>query len=359
MNLHSVHGSIARREKGWAHLVWLLAPLSWAWDGWTRAARFAADSGLRRRVRPGPVVVSVGNIEMGGVGKTPVTMWIGERLARMGVSTAVVAANLAARKSRPVAVLPGSAGGGFPMGDEALMMGARLHPRCRVFAGGDKTETALRAAAEVSPGVLLVDDGFQHLRLSRDVEVVVLNAEHPFGVGGVFPMGTLRESPSAIARADFLWLNRSSGGATEKLARRLCAQKNWQAPFIASRVLPLPPREPDGAEAEPCPAVAFAGIGKPEYFRETLEEAGFTVLDMRVYPDHWNYTPEDCDTLRQALKNTGARRLVTTEKDAARLGRKGMRILNPLVLPITLSVDASGELLLGRILDLVQERETR
>ncbi len=358
MNLHRIHRSIARREKDWAHLVWLLAPFSWVWAGWTRASRFMYESGLRRRVRPGPVVVSVGGIEMGGVGKTPVTMWIGERLAGMGIPTAVAAANLASRKSPPVAVLPSFAGSGLPLGDEALMMGARLHPGCRVFAGGNKAETALMAASEASPSVLVVDDGFQHFRLHRDVEVVVLNAEHPFGIGGIFPMGTLRESPSAISRADFLWLNRASDGTTERLARRIAAQKNWKAPFIASKVLPLPPREPDGAPGAPCPVVAFAGIGKPEYFRKTLEEAGFTVLEMRAYPDHWNYTGEDCDTLLGALKATGADRLVTTEKDAARLGRKGMGILNPLVQPITLSVDAAGELLLGRILDLVHERET-
>lgn len=357
MSLELVHGKVTRRERGWTWLVWLLAPVSWAWSAWTVTARFIHDIRLVRVTAVGPVVVSVGNIEMGGVGKTPVTMWICERLSRMGIRTAVVARNLAVRRGRPVAVLPGSSGGGVPVSDEALMMGARLHPRCRVFAGSNKTETAVRAAREVDPQVIVVDDGFQHLGLHRDIDVVVLNAEHPFGAGGVFPLGTLREPPSVISRADFLWLNRASSGTTEKLARRLSAQKNWKAPFIASRVAAMPPREADGSPAPVCPVVAFAGIGKPDSFRETLSGAGFSVLDFLEFPDHWNYSAEDCHRLLTALRASGAQRLATTEKDAARLGRKGMKLLNPVVLPIRLQVDGAGEELLGRILDLVQERE--
>lgn len=243
------------------------------------------------------------------------------------------------------------------MSDEALMMGARLHPRCRVFAGPDKTETALRAFHETAPQVILIDDGFQHLGLHRDLEVVVLNARHPFGIGGVFPMGTLREPPRVISRADFLWLNRASSGATEKLARRLSAQRNWKAPFIASTVVPLQPREPDGTDALPCRVVAFAGIGRPGSFRESLDDAGFEVAELMEFPDHWNYTADDTDTLIEALRTFRAERLITTEKDAARLGRRGLRLLNPLVLPVTLSVDGAGEDLLGRILDLVSDRE--
>lgn len=357
MNLQRIHGSIARRERGWACLVWLLAPFSWAWSAAGQLARFIHDIHPSGATRIPAVVVSVGNIEMGGVGKTPVTMWLGERLSKMGIRTAIVARNLAVSRGRPVAVLPGSSGGGVPVSDEALMMGARLHPRCRVFAGPDKTETALRAFHETNPQVIVVDDGFQHLGLHRDLEVVVLNARHPFGIGGVFPLGTLREPPRVISRADFLWLNRASTGATEKLARRLSAQRNWKAPFIASTVVPQRPREVDGTEAAPCRAVAFAGIGRPESFRETLAEAGFEVACFLEFPDHWNYTAEDTSALLQALRNNRAERLVTTEKDAARLGRKGLRLLNPLVLPVTLAVDGAGEELLGRILDLVSERE--
>lgn len=357
MNLQRLHGRIARREGGWAYLVWILAPVSWAWGAGSRIARFLRDIHPSGAARMPAVVVSVGNIEMGGVGKTPVTMWIAERLSKMGIRTAIVARNLAVSRGRPVAVLPGSSGGGVPVSDEALMMGARLHPRCRVFAGPDKTETALRAVHETNPQVIVIDDGFQHLKLHRDIEVVVLNARHPFGIGGVFPLGTLREPPGAIARADFLWLNRASTGATEKLARRLSAQKNWKAPFIASTVVPRKPREIDGTEAGPCRAVAFAGIGRPESFRETLAEAGFEVAAFIEFPDHWNFTADDTATLLEALRTNRAERLVTTEKDAARLGRKGLRLLNPLVLPVTLAVDGAGDELLGRILDLVSERE--
>jgi len=357
LNLHRIHGRIARREGRCAYLVWLLAPLSWAWSAGNLAARFLRDIHPSGATRIPAVVVSVGNIEMGGVGKTPVTMWLGERLSRMGIRTAIVARNLAVSRGRPVAVLPGSSGGGVPVSDEALMMGARLHPRCRVFAGPDKTETALRAFRETNPQVIVIDDGFQHLGLHRDLEVVVLNARHPFGVGGIFPLGTLREHPGVISRADFLWLNRASSGATEKLARRLSAQRNWKAPFIASTVVPQQPREPDGTDASPCRVVAFAGIGRPESFRETLLDAGFEVADFLEFPDHWNYTADDTAALLLSLRNTRAERLVTTEKDAARLGRKGLRLLNPLVLPVTLSVDGAGEELLGRILDLVSERE--
>lgn len=356
MKLHAMHRRIASREKNWVWAAWGLAPLSLVWilAGALRRSFRETFPGTGTRVPA--VVVSVGNIELGGTGKTPVTVWIAERLQKLGISTAVVARNLAVRRGLPVAVLPGHSWGGSPLSDEPLMMGARLHPGCRVFAGPDKTETALRAFKEISPEVILIDDGFQHLKLHRDLEVVVLNADHPFGIGGVFPMGTLREPPSVLSRADFLWLNRVTTRVSEKLARRLISQKNWKAPFVASRPVPMEPLEPDGTRGKPCEAVAFCGIGNPESFRATLEEAGFRIPDFLAFPDHWNYTPADGDNLREALRRSPAERLVTTEKDAARLGKKGMRELNPLVLPMDLEVHGSHEELLGRILDLVQER---
>ena len=350
---------MTERDGGWAWAVWALAPLSLLWRCWGATRRFLYENDIAGRTRIPSVMVSVGNIEMGGVGKTPVTIWIADRLSRLGIRTAIVARNLSVRKGPPVAVLPGHSSGGIPISDEALMMSARLHPKCRVFAGPNKTKTALRAFHEVSPQVIIIDDGFQHFRVHRDLDVVVLNASHPFGRGGVFPMGSLREPPSVISRADFLWLNRVTSGVSEKLARKLSAQRNWKAPFIASRLVPLTPLEPDGSEGVPCEVIAFAGIGTPASFRDTLDEAGFIVRGFHEFPDHWNYTPEDCDTLLEALRSSTAHRLATTEKDAARLGRKGMRVLNPLVLPVTLSVDEAGEELLGIILDLVEKKGLR
>lgn len=359
MRVNEIHEKITRREGPWLWAAWFLFPFSCLYLFTARLIRFVYSRGILRRAEFETVIVSVGNIEVGGVGKTPVTVRIASKLADMGLKTAVVARNLTGRKHPPVAVRPGHSSGAVPLSDEPVFLGRALLRKCQVYAGPDKTGAVERAVREMKPKIIIVDDGFQHHKLKRDIDIVVLNADHPFGMGGVLPTGTLRESAGALAGADYLWINGVTSKAQLSLAKRLIASRNWKAPFISSSIVPEKPLKHDGTRDSIGKVVGFCGIGKPHGFRYTLEKTGFTVVKFHIYPDHWNYRPEDLTKLEASLRKSGAEYLITTEKDAARLGSKVVREMDVRVLPISLSVTDSSaeEELLGHILELAGERK--
>jgi len=359
MRLTEIHERITRREGPWLWAAWLLLPVSFVYLSLAWANRFRYARGLVPRREFNAVVVSIGNIEVGGVGKTPVTVRIASKLSDMGLKTAVIARNLAGKKHPPVAVRPGHSSGAVPLSDEPVFLGRELGRKCQVYAGPDKTDAVERAMREMKPEVVIVDDGFQHHKLKRDIDVVVLNGDHPFGQGGVLPTGTLRESAGALAAADYLWINGVTSKAQLSLAKRLIASRNWKAPFISSSVVPEKPRRYDGTRDRIGSVVGFCGIGKPRGFMHTLEKTGFKVVKFHIFPDHWNYRRDDIDKLSESLRTSGADYLITTGKDAARLGGKLMKELDIRVLPITLTVTdpSSEEELLGHILELAGERK--
>lgn len=354
MRLIEMHQRISRREGRWLWAAWLLQPASFIYMFLAAVNRFRYSRGLSPVRSFDTVVVSIGNIEVGGVGKTPVTIRIASSLASMGLKTAVVAKNLTGGKNPPVAVRPGHSSGAVPLSDEPILLGRALGNLCPVYAGPDKTEAVERAVREMKPDVVIVDDGFQHHKLKRDIDVVVLNGDHPFGLGGVLPGGTLRESSRVLSGADYLWINGVTSSAQLSLAKRLIASRNWKAPFISSSIVPEKPLKPDGSRDRIGKVVAFCGIGKPGGFRHTLEKTGFTVERFHIYPDHWKYRPDDLKYLMNTLHNSSADYLITTEKDAARLGPVLVREMDLRVLPIRLAVTDSSaeEELLGQILEL-------
>lgn len=352
-----MHEKIIRREGPWLWAAWFLQPAALLCRFGAAVNRFRFRRGMaRKRSFSSTVIVSVGNIEVGGVGKTPVTIRIASRLAQMGMKTAVVAKNLGAGRHIPVAVRPGHSSGAVVLSDEPILLGRALAGLCSVYAGPDKTEAVERAVREMKPDIVVVDDGFQHHKLCRNIDVVVLNAEYPFGMGGMLPAGTLRESPGVLSKADYLWINGVTSKPQLSLAKRLIASKNWQSPFISSSIVPGKPVKHDGTEDSIGNVVAFCGIGKPQGFRHTLERTGFQLSHFHIFPDHWRYRENDLQELRSILKTTGADYLITTEKDAARLGPTLVKKLDLRVLPIGLSVNETGaeEELLGHILELAE-----
>ncbi len=359
MRLDEVHKKVSNREGSWLWIAWLLQPAAFLYLIGASVNRFLRSRGILPRRSFNTVVVSIGNIEVGGVGKTPVTIRIARKLAGMGINTAVVCRNLSAAKGPPIAVRPGSSSGGPPLSDEAILIGRVLGSSCSVYTGPDKTAAVERAVREMKPAVVIVDDGFQHHKLKRDIDVVVLNADHPFGQGGLLPAGTLRESSAALANADYLWINGVTSQTQLSLARRLISARNWKSPFVSSSVVPGKPLKYDGTSDRIGRVVAFCGIGKPQGFKRTLEKTGFEIARFHIYPDHWRYTQNDMQHLMESLRQSAADYLITTEKDAARLGAGSVKAMNLRVLPIRLSVtdQSAEEELLGNILDLVEEKQ--
>jgi tetraacyldisaccharide 4'-kinase len=263
---------------------------------------------------PGLRVLSVGNLTAGGAGKTPVVAFLAERLSRAGARVAVLSRGYG-RRGRGVIQLSGPPWPSVEeVGDEPLLLAGRL-PGTQVWVGENRVELAQRARA-AGATVALLDDGFQHRRLARVVNVVVLDEAVGLGNGHLLPWGPLREPASALTRASLLWLRAAEQPAPlPPLPAGL--------PVVRARHAALDVVGTDGAVRPPAylagvRLVAFCGIARPSSFARTLASLGANVLAVRAFSDHHRFTPEELERLRQEA--TGAQaQLVTTEKDAMRL----------------------------------------
>ena len=311
---------IASREGYFAWFGWILMPFGWLYGSLAALRRMWFESGRRQFRLPVPVI-SVGNIEVGGTGKTSVTIWLARRIAGMGFSVAVVARNFGKRESA-CRVRLDNPDVRKEFTDEVLLLAESLLGKARVYAGRSKTEASVRAFREENPDIIIIDDGFQHLKLHRDIELVVLDFSNPFGQGGILPAGTLREFPSFISRADHIWINRITPGMSAEWIKRRVSDYNWKALVQFSRIQPTGIRLTSGrklSDIPEAPVLAFCGIGKPESFQNSLEEAGFNIRKLVIFPDHHIYSAEDIEQLKEIMRKKQATALITTEKDAVKL----------------------------------------
>ncbi len=271
------------------------------------------DHGLLRQNRVPIPVISVGNITAGGTGKTPIVAWLCRALASMGHRPAIVSRGYAAR--------PGE------LSDEAAEL-AILLPGVPHVAKRDRTVAAL-AAACLGADVVVLDDGFQHRRLRRDLDVVAIDASDPFGFGHLLPRGLLRESVGGLIRADAIVLTRATSLALEARAeiraavtraRRGMPPRVW----LETEHRPVAVRSSNGTR-EPLDAIrgrrvaAFCGIGNPAAFRRTLLDLGVELVGFQSFADHHRYTPADLDSVAHWASGLGGTMLLTTLKDLVRI----------------------------------------
>jgi tetraacyldisaccharide 4'-kinase len=264
----------------------------------------------------------VGNLVVGGTGKTPVTKWIARVLAGAGLSPAVISRGYGGERKGPEAVVPG-AGAARLYGDEPVML-ALEQPGVPVVVGRDRWKAGVEAAKNCGAKVLVADDAFQHRRLGRDLDIVVVDAARLFGNGRIFPGGPLREPVASLARADVVFLTRVAA-AGEALAERraLLASLAPAAVFVETDIIPSRWRHfgPDMEASGPPEGgvFAFCGLANPGDFNRTLEEAGCLISGGRSYPDHHRYGRGDMESLARAADRSGAAAAVTTAKDAVRI----------------------------------------
>jgi len=271
-----------------------------AW-GWIRAERV-----------PGLRVISVGNVLVGGTGKTPVVRALAERLLAQGRPVAILSRGHGREATADVRVEGPPWPEAARCGDEPLML-ARGLPAAKVWVGGDRVALA-RLAARCGSAVALLDDGFQHWRLARDVDVVVVDEAVGLGNGHLLPRGPLREPAWALGRASLLWVR----------AAETPVPVPWPSGVPRVRAL-HGPRDLVDPEGEVHPAdvlrgrrvVGFAGIGRPSGFRRTLEGLGAEVVGFTGFPDHHPFRAEELRALERQASGAGAW-LVTTEKDRVR-----------------------------------------
>jgi tetraacyldisaccharide 4'-kinase len=314
--------------------LWLqagLAPLwlaSQCYRGLARGHVASYTWGVRRRRRLPCVVVSIGNLTLGGTGKTPLTMWVARWYQQQGWRVAILSRGYG---SRPAARLGVVSSGQGPLldwqaaGDEPYLLASSL-PGVPVLIGKDRYRTGRYAYEQLGAQVVILDDGFQHHALQRDLDIVLIDASNPFGSGDLFPRGILREPLRALRRAHVIVLTRVEM-ATEALPT-LCQQiRQWnkQQPIYRMATVVEALHQRDTRSAVDLVAlrqgrgVAFVGIGNPQAFVSTLTQLGAEVAALFVFPDHHPYTQQDWQTIAAMVNKQRATYVVTTEKDAVRL----------------------------------------
>ena len=299
------------------HPAWtpLTRPSSWVFR-WLVAIRNASyDRGIGVRRSPIPVI-SIGNLAVGGTGKTPFVARTVTLLRELGARPAVVSRGYGGSAGRgPVRVRShdGGHGGAHLVGDEPWMLAARFSD-LPVIVGSDR-RAGVAAAAEGGANVAVLDDGFQHRRLERVLDVVVLPARSPLGNGRLLPAGPLREPVSSLRRAQIVVRVGTTSDPVEDIPG---APKPRIGTFHAVR------RSsgfavPGGGDA-PAPdrAVAFCGIGHPESFRAVVESTGVDIVEFVAFRDHHPFRESDLRPLLELARRHDVP-LLTTEKDIARL----------------------------------------
>ncbi len=284
------------------------------------------DAGLLGAATAAVPVVSIGNLAVGGAGKTPVTLAVAGRLRAAGRRPAILSRGYGAERGdeRVVADGEGVRLGAAEGGDEPVLMARRL-PGCPVLCGPDRARLAGRAA-DLGADVLLLDDGFQHRRLRRDLDVVVLDAGNPFGNGHCLPYGPNREPLAALRRAGLVWLthaDRAGPAALERL-RALARDATGRDP-VESRHAPRDLADAALDRSFPLSRLAgrrvglLTGVARPASVRRSVEELGAAVVAESSFPDHHRFDRDEVDGALRASLEAGAEVVVTTEKDAVRL----------------------------------------
>jgi tetraacyldisaccharide 4'-kinase len=272
----------------------------------------AYDSGLLATHRAAVPVVSIGNLTAGGTGKTPMV--------------AAVADWFTSRGMRPVILSRGYRSLENSINDEKLVLD-QLCPGVPHLQSPDRVKSARSACEAHGAQVLILDDGFQHRRLARDLNIVLVDALEPWGVGHMLPRGLLREPKSALARAELVVLTRADQCPPGKKKRLLVEidRASRGRPLIEASFQPV---ELTNAAGENAPVAsiegsvaAFCGIGNPEGFQATLRSAGFEsrLVDFCAFADHYHYAASDLADLAACARGVGAEVLITTQKDLVKI----------------------------------------
>lgn len=301
-----------------ALLLVMLAPLSWLYGviGWLRIKLYAA--GLFSSYRPPVPVISVGNLAAGGTGKTPVVDYIARYLLDQGRRVAIVSRGYGGERHFGVQLVCSGKGpvlGPQQVGDEPFLL-ARRNPRALVLTARRRADGVRKAVAELAAEVVLLDDGFQHRAVARDLDIVLLDARRPLGNGLPLPAGPLREFPAALRRGHLFILTRAPEHPVATL--------ELPGPVLHSRHQLSPSLLGSDGSSHPFSqllgkrGLAFAGIADPPGFFAACRQRGLTLGKTLSFADHCRYNAEQLEQLRRAAAEVDY--LITTEKDGVKLG---------------------------------------
>lgn len=272
-------------------------------------------------------VLSVGNLTLGGTGKTPLVEALATLLRDRGHRVGVLSRGYGVKNQGQITVVSdGEQCLVSPEegGDEPVLLAEHL-PGVPIVVGRDRYIAGMVAVERFGVEVVVLDDGFQHIQLARDLDILLLDAIRPLGLGRLFPRGDLREPPSALSRADVIVLTRWEPGLLVPPPE--VKLPHPPAPVFRSQHAPVDLRMLQDGQTLPLASLknrrilAFCGIGFPESFRRTLERLGAAVVAFFPFPDHHPYTRLELEALARTAAAHGAEIMVTTEKDSIRLRR--------------------------------------
>jgi tetraacyldisaccharide 4'-kinase len=263
-------------------------------------------------------VISVGNITVGGTGKTPIVMFLAKRASDQGKKVCIVSRGYG-RKSRGTVVVSDERNvlvSSSQAGDEPYLM-ASSSPGIPVIVDRDRVRGARYAVQNYKPDLIFLDDGFQHRRLFRDKDIVALGFPNPIGNGWLLPAGPLREYPRFLQRADILWINSIEN--SPRLQQLL--QKLSHIPVVFSSFQPVELVDVEGRDhgidLDGKKITAFCGVGNPNRFRNTLEKMGAQIQEFIVFRDHFRYSKRAIRTIEHRAVHSEF--IITTEKDWVKL----------------------------------------
>lgn len=309
----------------------MLAPLSAIYGAIMRARLSLYRTGALQMREIGTPVISVGNITTGGTGKTPLVEWIAREVAQQNRRVCILTRGYGrSHPGRRVVVSDGEhiLANAQEGGDEPYLLAEALQGLAAVISDADRFAAGRWAQENLGSQVFILDDGFQHLRVARDLDIVTIDATNPWGGGQLLPRGRLREPLQGLRRASCIIITRADQAPETTALRMQVAELSGGRPVLLSHtrtkaVRPLLQTKADqyaaGAESLPQPVAAFCALGNPQAFFTHARRDGYALNYTRSFPDHHSYQQSDIDALARAAIERGARVLLTTAKDAVKL----------------------------------------
>lgn len=312
----------------------VLRVASWGYAGVVACRNLAYSAGWKRIHRSMLPVISIGNLTTGGTGKTPTAAWIAQWFRARGIRVCLLSRGYGAAAGQ--------------MNDEALVL-EQLCPDVPHLQSPNRVEMARVAHEELDSQLLLLDDAFQHRRLHRDLDIVLIDALDPWGGDALLPRGLLREPKRNLKRAGLVLITRVDqvSAATLEILRQQIAHLVQGIPIVevafaatnlinaAGETLPL-------ESVHGQTVAAFCGLGHPEAFQKTLGQLGTVVGAFRTFPDHHPYTREDVDDLTAWAASTSAMHVLTSQKDLVKLQLERLGHIPLWAVQISLRVVSNG-----------------
>jgi tetraacyldisaccharide 4'-kinase len=302
----------------------ILPPLGALYGAITRGHAVLYERGAFRPAKLERPVISIGNITAGGTGKTPLVEWVARTLAGSEKRVCILTRGYGRENSkRRVLVSDGTTVFSTPRdaGDEPYLLATNLVGVAAVISDANRFAAGLGAIKHLKSDCFVLDDGFQHFRLARDLNVVTIDATDPWGNGQMLPYGRLREPLTGLKRADCFVLTRCEHAENVERVHLELSKLSGDRPIFHSRMKVKQIKNLDGSDTATSSESfsAFCGIGNPGSFFAQLRAEGIEPLTQTSFPDHHSYTQSDVDKLAATAKQAGATSLITTAKDAVKL----------------------------------------